>query len=197
MFTPISQSFICMGGIDLLWPLADIIFMFSNEHTIKIHELIHELIAQFITLQKVYPNLGEYQTQVCKIDQFIEGYCRKYINLQMKKAVSKGFEVNFSQLFFKDYPFMLKLDILHILYTKIFERNKSKMINSIEIQIVDQILQDTDLDQRASELIDMDVTLHSLEMRPDDVAPDALEDNSENYISNYTKNIQDVCISEV
>ena len=45
IFYPAHQSIIALGGINLLWPLADIMLMFNNIEVLRIHKLIHKSIT--------------------------------------------------------------------------------------------------------------------------------------------------------
>ena len=120
IYTPSFNTIMAMGGLDILWPLADVLFLFSNNKIDNIHKLILSCIRLFIESVNQYPEFKLHLSRNDYVDSKIEGYYRKYMKIEMKESDSSGFYRSIfvnegftpDYMFLQEFPIQLLIDIL-------------------------------------------------------------------------------------
>ena len=83
IFTPSYPTICSLGGLDLLWPLTDILFAFSGTKFEHLHMDVFLSIRLFIESSLLYPDLRRY-LELAHTDAKLEGYYRKYMDLEKR-----------------------------------------------------------------------------------------------------------------
>jgi hypothetical protein len=113
IFNPCFSTLMAMGGLDIIWPFTDKLFMFEGGQLESMHRDVLKIIRKFNFSIKSYPDYREFITTKSNIDAKIEGYYRKYIDLEKKSILSdKDGEYNSDDMFVGEFPLLLYLDLL-------------------------------------------------------------------------------------
>lgn len=118
--TPSINSIMAMGGLDILWPLTDILFMFNNSRIKHLHQEVALCIRLFNESMAKFPVYKSQLVKSCITDSRIEGYYRKHIEMTGKTSIlinktyvhgEEDEDINFEHLFLGQIPFHFLLFI--------------------------------------------------------------------------------------
>jgi hypothetical protein len=113
IFNPCFSTLMAMGGLDIIWPFTDMLFMFEGGQLESMHRDVLKIIREFNFSIMSYPDYREFITTKSNIDAKIEGYYRKYTDLEKKSILSdKDGEFNTDDMFVGEFPLLLYLDLL-------------------------------------------------------------------------------------
>jgi len=73
-----------MGGLEIIWPFTDHLFLFVGEKFNNLHKEIILLIRLYNESWELYPEFQDFQTKKIQVDSKIESYYRKFMNMENK-----------------------------------------------------------------------------------------------------------------
>ena len=114
------------------------------------------------------------------------------MSIQLNTIIAQNEEPNLNEMFFQEVPFIYIIDVLHVLHNKVSQRRDMRLIKHLESEIVNRILVETNQKKRISETTLNDISQSNADMRLDDITFDSLNESSDQYVSYYTKNINDI-----
>ena len=82
IFTPSIHTIMTMGGLDLLWPLTNYLFLFKGAQIENLHREVFQWIRIFSESVGKFSDFWHYQVNVCHTDSKIEAYYRKYMDIE-------------------------------------------------------------------------------------------------------------------
>jgi hypothetical protein len=113
------------------------------------------------------------------------------MSIQLNAIIAQNEEPVLEGMFYEEFPFILKLDILCTLKSKLINSKEFLLVKHMESQIVNSILDETSsISLRASDSAELEHSFY-YDSKPDDITLDSLEENADAVFSHYTKNIRD------
>lgn len=113
IFNPCFSTLMAMGGLDVIWPFTETLFMFERGQFEDMHKDILKIIRNFNCSLDSYPDYREFILKKSNIDAKIEGYYRKYIDIEKKSILlEEDGEFDTDNMFAGEFPLLLYLDLL-------------------------------------------------------------------------------------